>query len=76
MATATRLKTTRRFNPAKIRQLRDLTGLNYREFASRCGYTGQAIQQVEAGKSRPSVAFLERIAEVYGVDIRSFFDES
>jgi len=64
---------TSRFTPNQITALRVLHGLTKEAFGQKVGYTGAYIGQLERGIANPSVKFLNKVAEVFRVDLRSFF---
>ena len=62
-----------RFSPLQFRHQRARRKLSHQMLARRVGYSRQMIQQVEAGRTRPSLQLLERVADACQVDIRRFF---
>lgn len=48
----------------RLKALREQKGMTQRELGDRVGVTLQAVSQWEAGIKRPSVANLERLADV------------
>lgn len=52
-----------------IRVWRDFRGLTSAQLATACGVTAAAISQLEAGKRRPSVALLKKLAGTLRVDL-------
>lgn len=48
----------------RLKALREQKGMTQRELGARVGVTLQAVSQWEAGIKRPSVANLERLADV------------
>lgn len=52
-----------------IRVWREFRGLTSAQLATACGVTAAAISQLEAGKRRPSVALLKKLASVLRVDL-------
>jgi transcriptional regulator with XRE-family HTH domain len=56
-----------------VRSLRTQQHLSLRTLAARAGFSPSFISQVERGQASPSIASLERIANVLGVTLGSFF---
>jgi transcriptional regulator with XRE-family HTH domain len=56
-----------------IRRLRKEQRLSVRSLASKCGFSGSFISQVELGQASPSIASLERIASGLGITLGQFF---
>ncbi|MFV2172259.1 helix-turn-helix domain-containing protein [Actinomadura sp. LOL_016] len=54
---------------AKIRLLRQQTGVKKAPFAKRCGCSYSHLDNVEHGRKQPSIELLHRIANQLGVDI-------
>lgn len=52
-----------------LRALRIEKGMTQEEAAEQMGLTRQAISSYEAGRTRPDVEMLTRLAEVYGTDL-------
>jgi transcriptional regulator with XRE-family HTH domain len=71
----------RRFNPAKLREVRHSRQLSQRQFAAQLrrtaseSYSASLVAAVELGEAKPSVRFLEAVARAFEVDIRYFFTE-
>jgi transcriptional regulator with XRE-family HTH domain len=57
----------------RLRALRKARGISVRTLASRTGFSASFISQIENGQASPSIASLERIAEVLGTTLGSFF---
>ena len=53
----------------QIVMLRALHGLTQDNLASRAGTRQSSISRIESGETKPSVAFLERIAEALDADL-------
>lgn len=51
----------------RLREAREMRGLNKAELASRCGMHPSAISRFEAGHRNPSLASLRRIAHALEV---------
>ncbi|HKT73237.1 MAG TPA: helix-turn-helix transcriptional regulator [Steroidobacteraceae bacterium] len=60
----------------RIRTIRKRRGLTQDELAEKIDRTGDAVSQLERGKSLPSFETLERLAVALDVPIRDFFDVS
>lgn len=52
-----------------IRVWREFRGLTSAQLAAACGVSAAAISQLEAGKRRPSVALLKKLAAALCVDL-------
>lgn len=59
----------------RIRTIRKRRGLTQDELAEKIDRTGDAVSQLERGKSLPSFETLERLAVALDIPIRDFFDE-
>jgi transcriptional regulator with XRE-family HTH domain len=62
-----------RFDPAKVRAIRKARGLSQNRLAGEVRCTREAIRQIEARISRPSVGLLERLASALEVPVAEFF---
>lgn len=62
-----------RFDPQKLLALRRRRGLSLRQFGAKIGRSGASIKQIEDGHAHPSMQTVEKIAEVFEMDIREFF---
>lgn len=51
-----------------IKEKRLDVGLMQKELAAKCGLTQQAINFIEKGRNKPSIATMHKIAEVLGVN--------
>ncbi len=60
----------------KLRKLRLDAGLTLQDLAGQIGVSHQQLQKYETGTNRLSVGMLPGIAEVLGVDIMEFFEDS
>jgi len=58
----------------RIKTIRKRRGLTQDQLAERIGRTGDAISQLERGRSLPSFETLERLALALDVPIQDFFD--
>ena len=61
---------------AKLRRLRLKKKLSLRDLGKRIGLSASMLSQIESGKLIPVLPTLTHVAEVFGVDLRYFFDES
>jgi|OpeIllAssembly_1097287.scaffolds.fasta_scaffold1037309_2 DNA-binding XRE family transcriptional regulator len=52
-----------------VRQMRRISRLTQPEFASNRGVSVQALRQIEAGTGNPTVATLNKIASVFGLEV-------
>ena len=64
------IKETVRENLVKLRKERKLTQI---ELAEKIGYSDKAISRWETGEVNPDIEVLDRLADLYGVDISVFF---
>ena len=60
----------------RLKKLRTKRGLSQSELAKPVGVTPSTISQVESGLIHPSLPALIKMAEVLGVEMSSFFQES
>ena len=56
-----------------VRMWRERRGLSLRELGEKAGVSYVTIQRIEAGKTSPTVALLEKVAEALGVNVRDLF---
>lgn len=61
------------FKQSQIKALREGLGLTQEEFGRRIGVTTQAVSAWEAGKVKPTVDSLAKIAGEFGAKIESFW---
>lgn len=66
------VKETVRENLIKLRKEHKFTQI---ELAERIGYSDKAISRWETGEVNPDIETLEKLAELYGIDITVFFSE-
>jgi DNA-binding transcriptional MerR regulator/quercetin dioxygenase-like cupin family protein len=59
----------------RLKMLRRTLGLSLRAVSARTGISASHINAIERGYSEPSVASLITLAQAYGVNVLSFFDE-
>jgi transcriptional regulator with XRE-family HTH domain len=59
----------------RLTVLRRNLGLTLRAVAARTGISASHINAIERGYSHPSVASLIKLAQAYGVNVLSFFDD-
>lgn len=59
----------------RLRRLRQTRGLTIRDVARAAGLTESFISQLERSRVNPSVASLQRIAQVLGASLGRLFDE-
>lgn len=52
-----------------VRQMRRISRLTQPEFARNRGISVQALRQIEAGTGNPTVATLNKIADVFGLEV-------
>lgn len=62
----------RRFNPARIKVLREALGWSQPELAKRLGVSRQAVSLWELGRLEPRINTLVRLVEVTGARIETF----
>ncbi|WP_186370743.1 helix-turn-helix domain-containing protein [Shouchella miscanthi] len=61
---------------AKLKELRLRKGVTQQEVADRIGgLTRNYISQMESGKRKISIEFLQKMADLFNVDITYFFEE-
>jgi len=59
----------RAINPAALREIRDLVGIDQRELARRCGVSQQAVSNAERGKHGVSPEVMRKLADALGVPL-------
>jgi transcriptional regulator with XRE-family HTH domain len=57
----------------RLRILRRTRGISVRTLAAKSSFSASFISQIENGQASPSIASLERIAEVLGITLVGFF---
>lgn len=57
----------------KLKELRERKNLTQAELARKIGVNRSYISRIESGKSKPSLALLERIANELGISVKKFF---
>ena len=67
---------TQHFNPDRLEALRLAHGLTKDQFARRGGVTRQILHAWLTGKSKPTVASIERMATAYGLNSAYFFADT
>lgn len=60
-------------NHDKIKKYRMMKGLSQTELAKKCNMDRSYLNQIEQGKKIPSLALLERIAEILEKSLKDFF---
>lgn len=64
-----------RWNPGKLRALRQAFGLSPEAFAARVGRTsGSTVRRWESGRHVPLIRQLEAIADAFDIDLAVFFE--
>ena len=64
-----------RWNPTKLRALRQAFGLSPEAFAARVGrVSGSTVRRWESGRHVPLIRQLEAIADAFDVDLAVFFE--
>jgi transcriptional regulator with XRE-family HTH domain len=64
-----------RWNPAKLRALRQAFGLSPETFASRVGrISASTVRRWESGRHVPLIRQLEAIADAFDIDLAVFFE--
>ena len=66
------IKETVRTNLVKLRKEHKFTQM---ELAEKIGYSDKAISRWETGEVNPDIETLDKLADLYGVDISVFFSE-
>jgi transcriptional regulator with XRE-family HTH domain len=57
----------------RLREWRTKRGLSLRQLANLAGVSFVTLYRIEAGKTSPTVAMLETLAEPLDINIRDFF---
>lgn len=60
----------------RLRNARELRGLNQRQLAERMHVAQPLVSWVETGRMKPWPAFMERAAEALGLSIEELFPET
>ena len=66
------IKETLRTNLVKLRKERKWTQM---ELAEKIGYSDKAISRWETGEVNPDIEVIDKLAELYGIEISVFFSE-
>ncbi len=61
---------------ARLKRLRNQSGLTLREVAKLCGIAASYLSNLERGGSSPTLATLTKILHALGSDLESFFSEA
>ncbi|KFE34519.1 cupin domain-containing protein [Thioclava atlantica] len=59
---------------ARLKAIREDSGLSQRELAQRAGVTNGLVSLVERNKTSPSITSLRKILEILGMTLAEFFD--
>ncbi|WP_369405466.1 helix-turn-helix domain-containing protein [Aneurinibacillus tyrosinisolvens] len=59
----------------RIKELRKKNGHTLKELAAKINYDYSNLSKVERGIYRPSLELIQKISDVYCVDIKTFFEE-
>jgi transcriptional regulator with XRE-family HTH domain len=59
----------------RIKQLRKRNGDTLKKLAEKVNYDHSNLSKVERGIYRPSLELLQKISEVYRIDIKTFFED-
>lgn len=65
-------RSTKRFDPLRIRDARQMVGLSTRQFGASIGKTDQTVRNWENGTTSPTIRDLETLCEKYGFDLSYF----
>lgn len=68
-------ETNWRFDPAKMRTIRNQKGRSLMQTAAAAGLTLDTVQKIETGKVDPKVGTIARIANALLVEPTAFFTE-
>ena len=68
------MRTTKQLLGARIKELRKAAGLSQETVAERVGIDAKHLSRLEVGGSYPSLDTLERLAQVFGVDLKDCFE--
>lgn len=60
---------------AKIKELREASGMTQTELAERVGVSKSVVSAYEKGIRNPSNKVLELVADIFGVSMLSFFEK-
>lgn len=60
--------------PARLRELREASGLSQAKIAALTGVTRNAVSQWESGETRPSMRRLSMLAKTYGLSVEQLLD--
>ena len=58
-----------------LKRFRKLAGYTQEEVANRLGVSLQTVARWESGARLPSIDYLEKLADLYGVEVADFFIE-
>lgn len=59
----------RTINPAALREIRELVGINHRELASRCGIAKGTVSNIELGKHGVTPELTRKLATALGCSV-------
>lgn len=63
----------KKFDHAKVKDLRTANGMSVTMLAARCGVTEQSVRSWEQGTTFPQMRKLCALSEVLGVSVGEFF---
>jgi len=55
--------------PEAVRTMRKISRLTQAEFAKHRGISLQSLKQIEAGSANPTVGTLQKIADIFGLEV-------
>ena len=65
-----------KFNPNKIKELRELNRITQKQLGDLLGISDRAVSKWESGLSKPSGENLISLARIFNVHVESFFEIS
>lgn len=60
---------------AKMKAIREQSGLKAQDVAAKLGVTRTTLWHYEAGKRKPTFEMMVKLAKIYGVSVADFTDE-
>lgn len=70
------MKTPKKLIGERVKEIRKSKCLTQEQVSEISGIDSKYLSMIEVGKRYPSLDYLERLAEIFGVDLSEFFNYS
>lgn len=68
------MKTAKKLIGERVKEIRKGKGLTQEQVSEISGMDSKYLSMIEVGKRYPSLDYLERLAQIFGVEISDFFN--